>query len=105
MSAEWNVYRYNMNRRKIEPFNIFDHWSFSEDVKKYKKKCKDKDEFAEELKHSLFYYFWSKAEYEVLISPWCGGSEKDAVKIDVYSQVMLNWDKFVEYVWNADIKE
>ena len=21
-------------------------------------------------------------------------------KIDVYTQVMMNWDKFIEYVWN-----
>lgn len=31
----------------------------------------------------------------------CGGGDKEAIKIDIYSQVMLNWDKFVEYVWDC----
>ena len=43
MKAEkltWNVYNRNFNARKIEPYNIFDHWSFCEDVDKVVKKYK-----------------------------------------------------------------
>lgn len=43
------------------------------------------------------YYFWSKSQYEVLILPWVG--KADDIKIDIYDQVMMNWDKFSEYVW------
>ncbi len=89
-----------MNKQEITTFNIFDHYSFNEDVKKYLKKCKDKTEFTKELKSSLMYYFWSKSEYEILIYPWCGGQNTKEIKIDVYSQIMLNWDKFVDYVWS-----
>lgn len=89
-----------MNKQQITVLNIFDHYSFNEDVKQHLKKCKDKTEFTKELKSSLFYYFGSKSEYEVLIYPWCGGQRTKEIKIDIYSQVMLNWDKFVEYVWS-----
>ena len=30
----WNVYYDNFNGNKIEPYNIFNHHSFNEDVKK-----------------------------------------------------------------------
>lgn len=97
---KWNVYIYNINQKKIEPFNIFDHWRFVEDVKKDIKKYKNKDEFADKLKSELMYFFWSKAEYEIIIAPWCGGDRgRDSIKIDVFDQVMMNWDVFVDYVW------
>lgn len=100
---EWNVYYHDVNRRQITTFNIFQHYSFKEDVQEHLRKYRkytDKSEFAEALKNSLLYFFWSKAEYEVLVSPWVGGDINDGIKVDIYSQVMLNWDKFVDYVWS-----
>ena len=64
------------------------------------KAYEDKNSFADKLKRELQYYFWSKAEWEIIISPWLGSSNSERIKIDVYDQVMLNWDVFVDYVWN-----
>lgn len=98
---EWNVFRYNINSRKIETFNIFDHWKFEEDIQKHLKECKTKEEFEPYLDSHLMYYFWCKSEYELLFSPWCGGDrEKDTIKVDIYSQVMNNFEIFLDYVWN-----
>lgn len=97
---EWNVYIHNINSRKIEIFNIFRHGRFTEDVRKAAKKYKRKNEFAEQLKNELRYYFWAKCEWETIIGPWIGNTAKISKKIDVYGQVMLNWDVFVDYVWN-----
>ena len=94
---EWNVYYYNMNSHKIVPFNIFNHSRFREDIQMAFKKCKTIDVFIERLKSDLFYYFGFKAEYEIVLAPWCGGGDKETIKIDNYYQVMQNWDKFVEY--------
>ena len=68
---------------------------------KRNKKHKTKEAFAEALRRSLMYYFWSKCEWEVLISPWCGSKKNETIKVDVYWQVMNNWDHFLDYVWNA----
>lgn len=102
LEVKWNVYRFNINRQKIEVFNIFEHCSFTKYVKeallKYEKNI---DRFTEQLKSELMYYFWGKSEYEVIITCWVGGDrEKVNQKIDIYDQVMMNWDKFVDYVWN-----
>lgn len=97
----WNVYRYNINTDTMETFNIFKHGSFYNMLVKAKKKYK-KDttlDFKEEVRKSLMYYFWCKSEYEILLSPWVGGDrEKDTIKIDIYNQVMLNFDKFYAYL-------
>ena len=129
---KWNVFRYDINKNKITTFNIFDHWKFNEDVQKSLKKFKDEDEFAEHLRRDLMYYFWSKYEYEVVITtfpPYISMYELDrmneerwshkdkygtdyirqdvnldtGIKIDIYEQVMNNWDIFLDYVWNSKI--
>lgn len=130
MNLEWNVFYHDINKKKITTFNIFDHWKFNEDVQKSLKKFKDKDEFAEHLRRDLMYYFWSRCEYEVVITtfpPYITMNELDSlneervthkekygrdfvrinvcpdtgVKIDIYTQVMNNFDIFVDYVWNS----
>lgn len=97
---KWIVYYHDINRDKIDTYNVFKHGRFREDVIKAIKKYKNKDEFAEQLKSELQFYFWSKAEWEIVISPWVGGKNTKSIKIDVYDQVMNNWEIFVDYVWN-----
>ena len=97
---KWNVFYYNINAHKIEIFNIFDHWKFREDLQSDLKKCRTKEAFAERLKSELSYYFWAKSEYELLFSPWVGGNrEKDTIKVDVYTQVMANFEILLNYIW------
>ena len=130
MNLEWNVFYHNINKNKIETLNIFKHSRFNDDVQKALKKIKDKSEFAEHLRRDLFYYFGSKCEYEVVITtfpPYITMKELDKLneerashkeryerdyvrlnvgldtgaKIDIYTQVMNNWDLFLDYVWNS----
>lgn len=103
MNLEWNVFYHDINKQKITTLNIFNHWKFREDTEKNLKKIRDKGEFAEKLRRDLMYYFWSKSEYEIIISPWCGGRDTNDIKVDIYTQVMNNWDIFLDYVWNSKI--
>lgn len=96
---KWNVFYHNWNSNKIEAFNVFGHSSFKKEVMECLKKYEDRDEFAEQMRRSLFYYFCSKCEWEIVISPWVGGDKNTPEKIDVYRQVMMNWDTFLDYVW------
>lgn len=82
--------------------------------------------FEKAVINSLQYYFWAKCEYEVVITSWpiyinvqefnkIKESSTDpkylftidtdlSKKIDVYDQVMLNRDLFINYVWtNLDL--
>lgn len=129
MKLEWNVYIEDWNAKKIKTFNIFNHSSFYEDVKKYLKKCESKEEFAEELRKSLACYYWSKCEWETVITSFPTRITKEELdglnkefkrdtekyghepysmwmspavskKIDVYDQVMLNFSHVVDYIWS-----
>lgn len=129
MNLEWNVYYHDFNKRSIERFNVFRHGRFLEDVKNDLKNCKTMEEFAENLLRHLRYYYWGKAEWEVVITSWVPHitvSELDRInaerertlkeydrepyslyinpdvgaKVDIYEQIMLNWGIFVDYIWS-----
>lgn len=100
----WNVKYYNFNKRVIEDYNplkYYDDW-----IKKYKKKCATKVEFAEKLKTEMMYRFWSKCEWELIISiddenniwlsPWVGCRNPEMVKINVTDDKSFDWKGFAE---------
>lgn len=97
----WNVFYYDINRKFISQFNIFDYASFRKSVEKNLSRCVDKSTFAKELKRDAMCYFWGKYEWEIAISPLIDISEKAAQKIDVYRQIENNWPVFLNYVWSS----
>lgn len=97
---KWNVYIYNVNHQKIEVHNIFEHRGLQEAIKEIIHQYKTKEEFEERLKSELRYYYWSRAEWEVIVAPWVGNRHPGREKIDVYEQIMNNWHVFFPYVWN-----
>lgn len=121
------VYRENINRRKIEKYNVLDDYIVNEIVERTKTiTCKTL--FAEEVKNILRYYFWCRSEHEIILTSWPPHVKYEEIlrlnneiesyqrdfntephslgvnltveeKVDIYSQVMLNWDIFINYVW------
>lgn len=100
---EWYVYYHDSNAQKIIKWNIFNHGSFKKEVDVLLKEKIDKDDFSEKLKREVMYYFGSKCEYEIILSPWTGRA--DDIKIDVYDQIMMNFDRFVDYCWSFKLEK
>ena len=114
----WNAYIEDRNANTIKVFNIFNSFRFISDIIKANNKYKNDFEFLQEVRSSLMYAFWSKAEYEVIITSWPPHIEKEEFerltkedirfrtwvnlsmgeKIDVYNQVMINWEAFKLYL-------
>ena len=125
----WNTLITRNN--KVEVYNIFNHGLFMQDLYKIKTKHKNDDfkVFADNVRQSLSYYFWSKCEWEVIVTSWppyvdekeidrlakektdriekYGNFYRESVsladpveKIDVYDQIMINWDCFINYLWS-----
>lgn len=94
---EWNVLRLNVNTKQIEIYNIFNHPKFKEDCDSAWRSLPQYNNFDRAIKDNLMYYFWSKYEWEIFIqvNP---DSIENIKKIDVYDQVMMNWDRFINYV-------
>lgn len=100
-NIKWNVFYEDFNKRTIASYNIFNHYYFHKDCKKIAMKYKDnKEMFAEKVELALMCYFWSKCEWEIIVESLFS-KRKDVIrKIDVYEQVMNNWDVFIDYLWN-----
>ena len=90
---EWNVLRVNINTKRIEIYNIFDHYHFRKDCDSLGEHVNE-PYFKTAIKDYLMYYFWSKYEWEIFIQE----NSNSYKKMDVYAQVMMNWDKFIDYV-------
>ena len=133
----WTAKVFSFNRHSITDYNILEYRE--EDIKQLKKKYPDKAAFSEALRYTLLSQYRSRAEWELIItrtaegriilSPWCGCTDPDAVsidvtddpafdwsgfvefhiakqifkdraKIDVYDQIIYRWDDFLDFIWN-----
>ena len=125
MELVWNVFIERND--KIIIHNIFDHVRFMNDLVQIKKYT-DFEKFEKEVDLSLMYFYWSKCEWEVVVTsfpPYISNEElkslskerseaienygrfirtyvnlETAEKVDVYRQVKMNWKPFIDYLWN-----
>ena len=98
MKPVWSVYVYDFNKQQVEIYNIFNHRSFNYTWNQLLHENISKETFAQKIESELHYYFWGKCEWEIEIVDHLGFL-KNGLKTDVYQQVMLNFDMFVEYSW------
>ena len=115
----WLVTHYDCNANRICQYDVLG--CRENDIKKLKKKYDNKEDFAEALNREMHYYYWSKAEWELIIertadnhvwlSPWCSCRNPEDVKIDVTTREDFDWfefaKKYIQYgneekidVWN-----
>ena len=123
------VYIENFNKKSIDKYNVLSE-HILEQIKTRTKDIDTKQAFADEVRSVLLYHYWSKCEWEVIITDWpthisieeverlykelreydekwghkpysLGVNLKVAEKIDVYDQIMLNWEIFIDYLWKG----
>lgn len=100
----WIVRCSNYNAQCIEQYDILKHYETT--IKKLKKKCATKEEFAKELRSEMMYHYWSRCEWELIIeidgnnriwlNPWVGYKNKDDIRIDVTEDASFDWRGFAE---------
>lgn len=91
-------------KRNIKPYKVIS-WNFNHDdieyydimpflIDSYKKIKKNKPKTFDEIKEFIInesrYRFWSRCEYEVILTGW--PKQKKEVKIDIFNQIMENID-------------
>lgn len=91
-------------KRNIKPYKVIS-WDFNHDdieyydimpflIDSYKKIKKNKPKTFDEIKEFIInesrYRFWSRCEYEVILTGW--PKQKREVKIDIFNQIMENID-------------
>ena len=124
----WNVYVEDPNLGDIKLYNVL-NTGIVEEIKNRTLGTNDKEQFAEEVKSVLMYHYWSRSEWEIVLTDWVPHitiAEFDRLadelegyrakwdknpyklfvnlatskKVDVWDQVQLNWNHFIDYIWN-----
>ena len=99
----WNVFMEDFNHKQIIVYDILDNARFEKEFANALEKANGrKSAFADEIRRVMMYHFWSKCEYEIVLTCWppaCGKYDFKDRKIDVFEQLSINWDQFIDYVW------
>ena len=101
----WIVKHFDTNHQAIEDYDILKHREAF--IKKTKKQSPTKEEFAAKLRMEFQWNYWSRSEYELIITitkdnrillvPWCGCRDKDLATIEVTDDTSFDWKGFAEY--------
>ena len=104
---KWFVFIEDINSKRIKVYNIFEHKDFVEDCadawEDYINEHRDFSKFKKDIESNLMYYFWSKCEWEIVLSDFPPSDSFQKKKIDVYQQIKINWDIFIDYL--SDFKQ
>ena len=100
----WKVKNYSISHGSPYDYDVLKYRQ--DDIKKLKKKCATKEEFAEAMRREMMRQYWSRSEYEVIIEideanriwlkPWCGCINPDEEAIDVTDDASFDWRGFAE---------
>lgn len=115
VELEYYTFVYDWNTKSLDWVNILgdrykEHLVKALKTKTEEVRIKNRDELKKDLRRYLFYYYASRAEYEVLVGDLFSGLDPakyvdEMVKMDVYDQVIMNLDVIVDYIINEmDIK-
>ena len=88
----FNVIVNNFNAGSFEPYDVMPYL-----IREYNKaevKPSTVDEFKTFVEQEAMYRWWSRCEYEIILSDW--PTMKHSQKWDVYRQIMMNIDTVVE---------
>ena len=95
----WITLLHDFNADAVRPYDVL---ARREDfIKKLKKKCTTKEEFAEALDREFMYQYWSRCEYEMILyvendrvylEPWVGDFREG--RVDITDGTTLDWPAF-----------
>ena len=106
VDLKWYAVMHDFNKNELTYTNVLGE-RFSEEILKRIKSKKDYfriydyESLKEQVRQYLMYYYWSKSEYEVLVTGLHSKmDEKDIHKIDIWYQLEPNLDRICEYIIN-----
>ena len=94
----WNVLNWDFNSDKLEVYDVGYRFVNAVDSDKLASLPKNYAELDDYLNSEAHYRFWAKCEYEMIITGW--PQQKNEAKIDICTQLRLNWDRFVKAFWD-----
>ena len=125
---KWNVILQDDRTGDLKPYNVFEYTDFRTSIEKLIEKNYPREMFLKELDQECHYHFWAKVEWEIVFTTWPPYIDAEEIeriiadyhinhksdqalpeyievnvrekhKVDVYSQLRANWERFTDYVW------
>ena len=98
---EFNVICYDINKRVFTKYDIMPYLLSKYKNLKKKDRPKEFNECKDFIKKESKYQWWSRCEYEIIISEW--PVEKYKEKWDIHKQVLMNIDIITEvFMYNIN---
>lgn len=115
MELKYYVLNYNFNKKRVEPFNIFQNWVLEEEtlkeIKKYLRSPKQYggfENFCEEIRKLIAWQEWSRIQYELSVGEPFPKDFSTFSKIDCYYQAKMNIEclcREIIYQYKEQVKE
>lgn len=97
LDLKWNALLFDFNKKKVVDYNVL--WSsLPEEIASEIRKeiITDRDSLKDRLSRKFMAQYWSRAEYEIIVSDLHMRSKEE--KIDVYRQIAPNIDRITDYI-------
>lgn len=105
MKMVWNVFLYDERRDSRytpEKFNIFQNCSFKKAVEElFSIPEQTREQITSEIRRLAMWQFWSRCQYEFILLSWPPRDGEQGYKMDVFEQLEMNWERFIDYVWDC----
>ena len=100
MTMKWNTIVYDNG--KIKYFNIFRNTLFREAIEEiFRTPEQSREDIEEQVKRKAQWQFWSRCEYEIILSEWPPSPKDNNYKLDVFEQLEANWERFIDYIYDC----
>lgn len=97
---EFNVLYFDFNAKELKPYNIITK-NLIEEFKKKTKTLTSTEEKKRVLDDYFLYRYWSKREYELFIGDAFEEDISKYEKVDIYTQIQMNFDVIYNLVVKA----
>ena len=100
----FNVINFEFNSKKFESYDVMPYLINCYKNVKRKKECpKTFEDFKKFVESKSMYMYWSRCEYEIILSDWPGQNINK--KIDIHEQLMMNIDTVTDILMKNVIKQ
>lgn len=96
---QFNVILWDFNKKGLMSYDVLPYFRKEYEELKKKDRPTTKEQWKEFIRRKGMYRFWSRCEYEILISQWppmSDPSKNEHIKIDAWQQIENNLDLLVD---------
>lgn len=93
---EFNVLVWDINSDKLVKYNVLPYFRNCYTECRKSERPTTREQWEEFVHRNGMYMYWSRCEYEIIVSSWPPRKKDNSVKIDVWYQIENNIDLIVD---------